>query len=263
VTLAETQALFHRQLTGAADPAAEPLDAFFRGSDELPAADRLAIYRDMYAARLVDALRETFPNLARLLGDDRFAALGEDYVARHPSEHHDVGRIGLHLPAFLRAYPGPERPDLADLAELEWARNEVFFATESEAAGAEALATLAAEAVGRARLRMSPSVRALVLEHDAAALWRRLESGEPPGPPVPGPSAATVWRREFDVFHCALPLHEAAALRAALDGETLDAICAHFAERPDPAAEAHAAISSWFGERWVAGVVVLAPGKLR
>jgi hypothetical protein len=263
VTLAEAQALFHRQVTGAADPDACSLDAFFQGSDELPAADRLAIYRNMYTARLLDALRETFPNLARLLGDDRFAALGEDYLARHPSEHHDVGRIGRRLPAFLRAYPDSERRDLADLAELEWARNEVFFAPESEAVGAEVLATLAAEAVGGARLRMSPSVRVLSLGHDAAAVWRRLESGKPPGSPVPGPSAAAVWRREFDVFHCALPLHEAAALRAALDGGTLEAICAPFAERPDPAAEAHAAISSWFEERWVASVVAPAPGKLR
>jgi len=262
VTLAGTQALFHRLVTGAADLDPGPLDAILRGSDELPAADRVAIYRDMYAARLVDALRETFPNLARLLGDGRFAALGEDYLARHPSEHHDVGRIGRHLPAFLRAYPDPGRADLADLAELEWARNEVFFARDPETAGVEALATLAAEAVGRARLRTSPSVRVLVLEHDVAAVWRRLEGGEPPGPPVPGPSAAAVWRRGFDFFHCDLPPHEAAALRAALDGETLDAICAHFAERPDPAAEAHAAISSWFGEGWVAGVVPLAPGKL-
>lgn len=259
MTLAETQALFHRLVTGAGDLNADSADGVFRESDDLPAADRLAIYRNMYTARLVDALRETFPNLARFLGDERFAALGQDYVARHPSEHHDVGRIGRRLPAFLRAHPDPERPDLADLAELEWARNEVFFAPESESAAAESLAALTAEAAGRAQLRLSPSLRVLVLAHDAGALWRRLESGEPPGPPVPGPSAAAVWRRDFDVFHCALPLHEAAALRAALDGETLNAICAHFAEQPDPAAQAHAAISSWFGERWVASASPLAP----
>jgi putative DNA-binding protein len=261
VTLAETQALFHRLVTGAEAVPAGALEACFPGSDELPAAERLAVYRNMYAARLVDALRETFPNLARFLGEGRFAALGEDYVARHPSQHHDVGRVGRRLPAFLREYPDPERPDLADLAELEWARNEVCFAPGSEAAGAGALATLPGQSAATARLRLSPSLLVLALAYDAAGLWRMLERGEPPAPPVAGPRAVAIWRRGFEVFHCAVPRHEAAALRAALEGGTLGEVCAHFAERPDPAAEAHAALSGWFEEGWVAQVVPLAPGS--
>jgi hypothetical protein len=259
VTLAETQALFHGLVTRAVDPDAGSLDDCFRGSGELPAADRVAIYRDMYAVRLVDALRETFPNLARFLGEERFSALGQDYVARHPSEHHDVGRIGRRLDCFLRVHPDPERPDLADLAGLEWARNEVFFAPESEAMEAEALATLPPEVVGRTRLRMAPSLRVLLLAHDASVLWRSLERGEDVDPPFAAPTAVAVWRRRFEVFHCPIALHEATALRAAMGGATLEGICAHFAELPDPAVQAHAAISSWFGEQWVAGVASAAP----
>lgn len=253
MTLAETQALFHRLVTGE-DPPPGALEACFRGSAELPAADRLAIYRGMYAARLLEALRETFPNLARLLGPERLAALSRDYLARHPSEHHDVGRVGRRLPDFLRRHPDPERPDLADLAELEWARQEAFFAAGSAAAGPGALAALPGPAAGRARLRLAPSLRLLVLGHDAGVLWRRLEHGQPPPPAVAGPWPVAVWRRGFDVLHCPLSTHEAAALRAALDGEALEAICACFAERPDPAGEAGAAIAGWLGEGWVASV---------
>lgn len=122
MTLAETQALFHEALTGAGPVAAARLEACFAGTPELPAVERVAIYADMYRWRLVDALRETFPKLVRALGDEPFAALADDYLRRHPSEHHDVGQVGRRLAAFLREYPDPERPDLADLAELEWAR---------------------------------------------------------------------------------------------------------------------------------------------
>ena len=258
MTLAETQELFHRAITGQIPLDEAALDRCFGGTGELPAGDRVAIYRNMYTARLVDALRETFPNLARFLGEERFGALGEAYLAEHPSEHHDVGRLGRRLADFLKAYPDPERADLADLAELEWTRNEVFFAPESAMVGADALAAAGVESMAGVRLRMASSLRVIGLAHDAAAPWRSLEAGEDVLPPQEG-SAVAVWRRGFEVFHCSLPPEEAEALRAAMEGEPLDAICAAFAEHPDPGAEAHAAISSWFAEGWIAGVVSAAP----
>jgi hypothetical protein len=258
VTLAETQELFHRAITGQIPLDEAPLGRCFGGTGELSAGDRVAIYRNMYTARLIDALRETFPNLARFLGEERFAALGGAYLAEHPSEHHDVGRLGRRLADFLKAYPDPGRADLADLAELEWTRNEVFFAPESAVVGADALAAAGVESVAGVRLRMAPCLGLLVLAHDAAALWRSLETGEDVLPPCDG-SPVAVWRRDFEVFHCTLPPEEAEALRAAMEGEPLGAVCAAFAGCPDPAAEAHAAISSWFAEGWVAGVASPAP----
>lgn len=260
MTLAETQALFHEALVAPAplDPAR--LEACFAGTPGLPAADRVAIYAGMYLWRLVDALRETFPALARHLGDEVFAGLAEDYLRRHPSEHHDVGQVGRLLPAFLREFPDPERPDLADLAALEWARHQVFFAPPSEPVGPEALATLEPEALTRTGLSLSPALEVLVLEHEAAPLWRRIEDGEPPAPPAPGPSAVAVWRRGLDVFHAPLALDEALALRGAAAGDSLATTCAAFADREDPAAAAHQALSSWLAEGWITGVAA-APAR--
>ncbi len=254
MTLAETQALFHEILTNGEPPDAERIEGCFAGTAALPAAERLGIYANMYVWRLVDALRETFPNLARCLGDERFAALGEAYVREHPSEHHDVGRMGRRLAAFLRRYPDPERPDLADLADLEWARNEVFFAPPVDPVGRDALAGLPPESFVRTGLVLSPALRVLLLDHAAPSLWRRLERGEPPDRPLPGACAVAVWRSGFDVFHCTLPLDEAAALRGAAAGDALAQICAAFAARHDPASDAHAALSSWLGEGWIAAV---------
>jgi hypothetical protein len=237
VTLAETQALLHDLVTGAGPPDPSAIEACFAGTAELPAADRVAIYGNMYVSRLVEALRETFPDLARLLGEERFAALAEAYVAEFPSEHHDVGRVGRRLAEFLRADPDPERPDLADLAELDWARNEVFFAPDSAAVGAEALAKVGA----LARLTLAPSLRVVDTVRMA--------------------SPVAVWRRGFEVFHCALSVEEASALKAAREGGTLEVICALFAEAPDPAAAAHAAISSWFAEGWITGVAPVPDGR--
>jgi hypothetical protein len=251
MTLAETQALFHEAITGGEPVAPERLEACFAGTPALPAAERVAIYADMYLWRLVEALRETFPSLARHLGDETFAALAEDYLRRNPSDHHDVARVGRRLAAFLRQFPDPERPDLADLAELEWARQQVFFAPPAQAAGPEAFAGLDAGDFSRTGVSLSPALGLLTLDHDPAPLWRRIEDGEPPAPPSPGPATVAVWRSGFQVFHAALPPDEAGALERAAAGDSLAAICAAFDGRDQPAVAAHAALSSWLAEGWI------------
>ena len=58
----------------------------------------------------------------------------------------------------------------------------------------------------------------------------------------------------FDVFHCQLAQDEALALSRAGSGEPLSAICAAFAGGENPAAAAHAALSSWLDEGWIVSV---------
>jgi hypothetical protein len=43
---------------------------------------RLRVYTDGYPARIIEALAETFPAIAHILGDATFAALGKRYVAK-------------------------------------------------------------------------------------------------------------------------------------------------------------------------------------
>jgi hypothetical protein len=128
----------------------------------------------------------------------------------------------------------------------------VFFAPDGLVVGPEALA--GGGDVAAARVQMVGSLKVAFLSHDAAGLWRCLESGAPVDPPAAVPTPVAVWRRGFDVLHCPLPREEGEALRAALDGDPLGTICAAFGDRSDPAAAAHAAISSWFLEGWVAAV---------
>jgi hypothetical protein len=253
VTLAETQALFHAAVTRAEGDRTRELERCFAGTAGLQALDRVGIYADMYLWRLVDALREDYPKLAALLGDEGFYALTEVYVRAHPSEHHDLGQLGRRLPAYVRELPAA-RPDLADLAALEWARAEVFFEAEARAVGREALAVLSPERFLGARLRLAPALRLLVLEHGVVPLWRALEGGQPPPPPAPGTCAVAVWREGFEVFHASLDLDEALALEAAASGDPLPRVCAAFARRDDPAGAAFAALSGWLKAGWIAGV---------
>jgi hypothetical protein len=253
VTLAETQALFHAAVTGTAVDPAE-VESCFAGTPALSAPDRLEIYAGMWFWRQVEALEAEFPALRACLGPERFQGLCRDYLRAHPSEHHDIGRLGRALAPFLRSHPARERADLGDLAELEWARSEVFLEAEAAAAGREVLSSLTPEAFAGAHLKLSPALRLLRLEHPAQESWIRAMRGEGAPSSPPAPTSLAVWRTGYEVFHAPLGMAEAQALCRARQGACLGEVCAAFAAEEDPARSAYTALASWLDEGWVVGI---------
>jgi hypothetical protein len=235
MNLAQTQELFWELLQGRE----RPLDAFV-GSPELPANERVAIYARMFLHRQVDALREMFPKVVAALGDESFFEVAARYVQAHPSEHPDLGQLGRKLAGFL------DRPDLGDLARLEWARGEVFEAPPAESMTTEEFAALAQDPVAfmHHRVRLIPALRLLELDYDIAPLWDETAASA-----EQRPRQWVVWRSGFDVFHVALDPDESRAVRLALGAAPVAEICAAL-EDPQRATEA---LQSWLAEGWIAG----------
>src|SRR5262245_41797708 len=88
------RAFFHAVSAGHDDAAAPELLAAIRGDERLAASERLAVYARMYCARLVDVLREDYPRVAAVLGNDDFADLTHAYLAAHPSTHPSLRWFG-------------------------------------------------------------------------------------------------------------------------------------------------------------------------
>jgi hypothetical protein len=246
VKLAEIQERFWELATRAPD--ARPATDCFVSTPALSAAERLEIYANMFIWRQIDALREDFPKLAQLFGDEGFYAAAKKYLRAHPSTHPSLARLGRHLAAYLAEFPGP-RPDLADLAALEWARCEVFEEAHVRAATSDILPQRDAAQVV---LRTAPALRLLSLRHDVVPLWKDLEDGNTAPDPRPEPSAVAVWRKGLVVLHATIPADEALALRRAMSGATLGDVCEAFADRADAVQAALSAIASWFAEEWIA-----------
>jgi hypothetical protein len=194
----------------------------------LPAADRLAIYRNAYQVRLIDALHETYPVLHGLLGDEAWVEMGQAYVAAHPSVFRSIRWYGRELPKFLAASaPFSEAPILAEVALLEWTLAEVFDAADAPALARSALSAVEPSAWGTLTLEFHPSVRRLVFGWNTAAVWKAMSQDETPPRPEMGaaPIPWLLWRQNLQNYFRSTNTVESTALDAALRGRNFAQLC--------------------------------------
>ncbi len=224
------QEQFWRAISTPNGIAGAPVLAVIEPSPALTPAERLDIYAGMYVARLVDVLREDYPCVVTILGDDRFHALAHAYVTRHASEHPSIRYVGRAFAAFL-ATEEPGMPFLADLARLEWARLAVFDAPDPTPLGLDAL--LAVPPDDWSGLRFVPIAALEVLESP----WpvHRLWGDDADTTCAAERTALRVWRQGLQVFHAPMAADEEAALAHLRAGETFGVMCEGF-DDPEAAA---------------------------
>jgi Putative DNA-binding domain len=243
--LRELQAAFWRALATPGEPDAGLLSVI-RPSPALAPGDRVGIYAGMYLGRIVDALREDFPKLAALLGDEPFADLVRDYLGEHPSVEPSIRHVGGALPAYVAArQPGW----LADVARLEWARLEVFDAPDETPLSTAALLDVPAEDWPGLRFTLVPAFAQLVAGWPVHRLW---SGGSPPF--APARTALRIWREGFAVYQTPMDVPEEAALDRLAAGEPFSAVCEPF----DDPADAASLLLRWLEDgivarAWAAG----------
>ena len=132
-SLYEVQRLFWESV--AVQPGRDSIAPAFvrmvRGYDDSDRKTRIGVYADAYFLRLRDVLREDFPRVAALVGPEQFDEVVKGYLEAFPSRWPSVRHLGHALSEFLRHRTDTPKC-LADLAELEWARIEVFDAPDAE-----------------------------------------------------------------------------------------------------------------------------------
>ncbi len=189
-----------------------------------------------------DVLREDFHRVAALLGAGQFDQVVANYLEEFPSEQPSVRHLGRALAEFLR-----RREDLpkclADLAELEWARVEVFDATDASCATIEDLVSVPPDYWPALRFRAIPAMQTLRTQYPAHQLWSGAESLELSA----AETSLRVWRKNGEVLHASMDERESAALSRMVSGEPFAAICETFTDLPemDAAQETAALLVRW------------------
>jgi hypothetical protein len=226
----------------------------------LPVADRLGIYRNAYRVRLIEALDDTYPVLHGVLGDEVFAALGEEFVAAHPSVHRSIRWYGGELSGFLsRCPPYAEQPILAEVALLEWTLAEVFDAADADPTPRAALSAVDASAWSELQFGFHPSLRRLHFLWNTTAVWQAMSHDETPPDPVCAehPVPWLLWRQNLQSYFRSMTADEAAALDSALRGGNFGEICESLAEwLPDDEVPLRAAslLGTWADTGIIVGI---------
>lgn len=154
------------------------MDALQRPADAPPfglrgALDlaRFEVYRASVEANLGNALRDTYPVVNRLVGEDYFGQVARAYLRAHPSRSGDIHAFGAEFESFLAAQDSAEDfPYLPDVARLECLAHQAFHAADAEPITLGALAELPSESYGG--LCLLPSVRLMHSEFPVHRIWQ-------------------------------------------------------------------------------------------
>ncbi|HWT97670.1 MAG TPA: DNA-binding domain-containing protein [Terriglobales bacterium] len=142
---------------------------------------RFSVYRDNFIGSLVDTLAETFPVTRQLLGERFFAVAAADFIRREPPVAARLSRYGSAFPGYLREHAAlRELGYVADVASLEWARVESFFAGMPETTVTpETLLGFAEEALPHLVFETAASLRVIVAPTAVLSIWQAHQQVEP------------------------------------------------------------------------------------
>ncbi len=242
-------------------------DGLLAFEPDLPAKSLVGInvYADAYHLRICDAVRETYPSLTYVLGRGIIDQVIRSYIAVEPSREVSIKYAGKHLATYLRTAKLPtacraSNAVLADIAALEWAREDLFDREDGPAPLSPGVLTEVSESDW-------PNVRfeftdVLALVEAGSAVHTVLSAvAKDEAPELPDARAThyLVYRDDGEVEHREVSQVEAVALQALRSGATFFDACAAAAkasgqdlEKVVP--ETVTRLGDWFGLGLVTGL---------
>jgi Putative DNA-binding domain len=188
-------------------------------------ARRLAVYRNNVLSSLIDALADTFPVVAELVGETFFRAMARCFVHAQPASSPLLVNYGAGFAAFVADFPpAASVPYLAEVARLEYARVQAYHAADAAVLRSVQIAAelVDAERAAASRLLLQPSLHCLRGEFAAVSLWAahhglcRIESVDPFRA-----EHALVWRQDLEVQLMAVDAAGLLFIEALQQGRTL------------------------------------------
>lgn len=220
---------------------------------------RLAVYQHGYRIRLRDALKHEFDGL-RCMAGKGFDALLDAYVAAHPSPHYNIRWYGAGLADFLQDTKC-DKPQLAEVARLDWAISVAFDAADEAKIGMPELAAVPPDAWANLRLLLQANLQQVCCTCNAEAFRRAADRGSrrPHLRRYGTPHPILVWRHAMSVHYRRLDEDEHQVLMAAQGGGSFATLCAILAERHGETvamARMVAMLQSWVGAGLLRGFEV-------
>ncbi len=221
-SLAETQRAFARAL---GDPEL-PVPEGVTGLQASQAERRFAIYRNNVAVSLIDALEDSFPVTAALVGEEFFRAMAGEYARTSKPASPVLSQYGTGFPDFIGSFtPAGNVPYLADVARIEVAWTSAYHAADAVPCSIAAVSSLG-EHAAEARAVFLPSARLVASDYPVGSIWLSHQTGEAGAPQSWLGEAVLFWRPDMNVEIAILTDAKRAFLAALLEGESIGSAAA-------------------------------------
>lgn len=227
-----------------------------------PSSPGMAIYRNGYRARLLDALAASFERTRRWTGAEVFESAACHYILSAPPHSWSLDDYGADFPALL-AELFAQDPEVGELAWLEWHLQRAFAAPDRPVLDPQTLAAAgqAAGDWGAVRFAMAAGFAHNAIATNCTPLWGELaEAGAPPSwVRSEEPGCLIVWRGGLSPCWRVTDPAEGAALSHLAAGGTLGeaGALADFGDDVDGAAHRLGAwLAGWLQDRLFAGIAL-------
>ncbi len=205
---------------------------------------RFGVYRNNIIVALIDALTDTYPVVAALVGEEFFQGMAREFVRRYPPRSPVMAEYGGGFADFIDAFvPAQSLPYLGDMARLEWQRVLSFQAADADSLQPTAIANLLGDPNRLAALRWTfqPSVALVESRFAVVSLWLAHQNADAATiddaitmVDIAQGEASLILRQGLEVLVLNLTHGETAFIRALLCGESLVAAAEIARQGPEP-----------------------------
>jgi hypothetical protein len=225
-----------------------PIPADFFSGEPALISERIRIYRGNLHALWSSALRNAFPVIHELVGEEFFDQLSILYGQQFPSQSGDLNVFGQHFADFLQEEVSVQAyPYFSSVAALEWQQHCAYYAADADAFDLASFLSIAGQDATSYALICHPAF-ALFNANFAAVqicLAHQNEAKETISFALDISSYAVVSRKDWRVQLTQLSDAEFVSLRALRDGESLG-VALESAMELDPEFEVASTLQQWF-----------------
>ena len=186
-----------------------------------PAGRRFDVYRNNVTVSLTEALRQAFPAILKLVGDEFFTAMAREHLRAHPPTSPLMMFYGEEMPAFLESFPPVAHLGyLPDIARLELALRRSYHAADAPPIDPTVLGALPPDALVASRFGFAPALRLVRSRWPIHGIW----SANMRGTPAPKAAVAEdvlVVRPDFDPDPRLLPAGAGRFIDDLMNGDTV------------------------------------------
>jgi hypothetical protein len=194
------------------------------GPDGEPDSKRFAVYRNNVVVGLIEALKDAFPAVHRIVGDEFFRAMARAYVMVEPPRSPIMLNYGAGFPNFIWSFePAAALPYLADVARIERAWTEAYHAPEASPIDPGAFIAISADQLPAIQLMLHPSLRMVRSQFPALTIWQMNVADGVPAPVdlAGGGEDALIVRPVTDVEARSIPIGTLEFIQALVDGKSV------------------------------------------